>query len=225
MGVLINRPLNAFDNRQMLRLAEIPAPPAFEDQEITAAITAFKRSENRCIRTHLQSLEIPAPLKQRIVEQLAVADHLVHYWRNFGSYERWRQVRAGFVLPRVVGVTDYLKQHAGGQEAIAGWVGTHLTLMDSALQAIESVYAGRAIRELEVLKRRVRAADPEWARAGTLSQMAVRAVRSTRGVSSVLVGMRHPGYVADVLAELRRPVMQTERGPAWRIVAQPSTSA
>jgi aryl-alcohol dehydrogenase-like predicted oxidoreductase len=224
LGVLINRPLNAFDSRQMIRLAEIPAPPAIvADKEITDAIMAFKRSEKKFIRNHLQDLEVPAPLKQRISEQLAVADHLVHYWRNFGNYERWRQVRSGFILPRVVGVIDYLKQHTSGKEALSAWVETHLALMDSAVQAIESVYAGRAIQELEILKRRVRAADPEWARAGTLSQMAIRAVRSTRGVSSVLVGMRHPAYVADVLSELSRPVLQSERDAAWRIVAQPST--
>lgn len=36
--------------------------------------------------------------------------------------------------------------------------------------------------------------------------MALRALRSTAGVRSALVGMRRPAYVEGVLAELTRPV-------------------
>jgi hypothetical protein len=50
--------------------------------------------------------------------------------------------------------------------------------------------------------------------------MALRALRSTDGVTSVLVGMRHRLYVEDVLAELRRPVAVKERDEAWERLAQ-----
>ncbi len=222
MGVLINRPLNAFDGRRMIRLAEIPPPDEFEDQEITSAITAFKRSEKRFIGKQLQAMALPLPLRQRIADQLVVADHLIHYWRNFGSYEHWRQVRGGFVLPRVMGVVQYLRQNAGAAAEVQAWIDAHLALLEKVDRGIESVYAGSAIREQKVLKRRVRAADPEWGRAETLSQMAVRALRSTRGVGSVLVGMRHTAYVTDILSELRRPALQSDRREAWRIVSTPS---
>ncbi len=219
LGVLINRPLNAVAGSRMIRLADIAATASFKDEEITESITVFKRSEKRFIRHHLHAMEAPMPLKQRIAEQLTVADHLTHYWRNFGGYEGWRQVRGGFVLPRVMGVIQYLHQHAGDSVGIISWAESHQILMEKACQCIESVYAGQLIRKLEALKRRVRAADPEWGRAETLSQMALRAVRSTYGVSSVLVGMRHPAYVADVLVELKRPLHQAARTKAWRTMA------
>jgi len=60
------------------------------------------------------------------------------------------------------------------------------------------------------------AADDHWAQAGTLSQLALRALRSTAGVSSVLVGMRREAYVADVVAELERPAEQAERTDSWQ---------
>ena len=62
-----------------------------------------------------------------------------------------------------------------------------------------------ARRRITEMKRALSDADSDWAESGTLSQKAVRALRTTRGISVVLVGMRHPGYVEDVLEELRRP--------------------
>jgi hypothetical protein len=216
LGVLINRPLNAIAGQRMLRLADIPDPEEFSDQEITDLLTAFKRSEKRFMHGPVHTLNVPLPLKQRIADQLAVADHLIHYWRNIGSYERWRDVRSGFLLPRVMGVIQFLRPHAAESEEIARWIESHLSLMEKAQRAIESVYAAAAIREVAAIKRRVRTADTQWARAESLSQMAIRAVRSTAGISCVLVGMRRPEYVNDVLAELRRPIDQAERHAAWR---------
>ena len=60
------------------------------------------------------------------------------------------------------------------------------------------------------------AADPNWAAEGTLSQKAVRAVRSSAAVSCVLVGMRRAEYVSDILAELSCPIKQDGRLESWR---------
>jgi aryl-alcohol dehydrogenase-like predicted oxidoreductase len=57
-------------------------------------------------------------------------------------------------------------------------------------------------------------ADREWEKQGTLSQKAIRALRSTTGVSVVLVGMRRDAYVEDVLSELKRPMEQKVRRAA-----------
>ena len=62
--------------------------------------------------------------------------------------------------------------------------------------------------------------DLDWKQAETLSQKAIRALRSTSGVSSVLVGMRNTGYVKDVLAELGRPVAQADRSDSWKKLTQ-----
>ena len=60
------------------------------------------------------------------------------------------------------------------------------------------------------------AADREWASEGTLSQKALRAVRSTEAVTCVLTGMRREAYVSDVITELRRPVSQKARVASWQ---------
>jgi len=62
----------------------------------------------------------------------------------------------------------------------------------------------------------VAAVDPIWAEDGTLSQKALRAIRTTAGVTCTLVGMRRTEYVSDVLAELRRPIKQDTPIESWR---------
>jgi hypothetical protein len=61
-------------------------------------------------------------------------------------------------------------------------------------------------------------ADSDW-QADTLSQIAIRALRSTAGISSVLVGMRRPAYVDDVMQELARPVEIKQRETAWQTLS------
>jgi aryl-alcohol dehydrogenase-like predicted oxidoreductase len=74
-----------------------------------------------------------------------------------------------------------------------------------------------AAREIDAIRRQVAAADAAaWDVEGSFSQQALRAVRSTIGVSAVLVGMRHTRYVDDVLEELRRPVEIQDRTASWK---------
>ncbi len=58
--------------------------------------------------------------------------------------------------------------------------------------------------------------DPEWGKAETLSHIAIRALRSTEGVTTVLVGMRRESYVDDVLAELKRKIEIKNRQSSWK---------
>ena len=221
VAVLVNRPLNAMDNRQMLRLAEIESEKTYSDDEIINAIGAFRKSEKSFTHHLLPKLNVPMPMMQRLGEQLCVGDQLKFYWRNFGNYERWRQSKAGFFLPRVQGVFQFLDQHKDDVEGLGHWMDGHHHRLDEVLSAVESLYAGEARRRVQAMRRNVRQADPSWGESRTLSQMAIRAVRSTHGVSAVLVGMRRTDYVEDVLTELRRPIEQEDRSASWAKLAAP----
>jgi len=80
--------------------------------------------------------------------------------------------------------------------------------------------AEEAARELSRIRSAVDNADAQWANQGTLSQKAIRALRSTAGVSVVLVGMRDSAYVEDVLTELRQPITQKDRQGSWAKLRQ-----
>lgn len=222
IGVLVNRPLNAFGKNQLFRLADIDEPARMPEEEIIRHVRAVGKSETRLWRVLLPKLLLPAGIVARIKQQLAVGDVLAHYRLNFGSYERWRQVKSGNFMPRIQGVMDFLKAHAGGNPEITAWMASHEKVLQTAFTAVGSMYADEARMRIGRIRQALSHADPEWAAfdaKAPFSLRAIRAVRSTRGVCCVLVGMRRQAYVQEVVEEMKCPVNQAERSSGWMRLA------
>ena len=69
------------------------------------------------------------------------------------------------------------------------------------------------------IKMQVASIDSDW-QAETLSRAAVRALRSTKGITTVLVGMRQEPYVDDIVTELAGSVTIKEREKSWLSLTQ-----
>jgi len=216
LGVLINRPLNAFYQNQLIRLAQVPAFELQTKDEVVRKIQFLSKSEKSLWMKILPTLNIPPGLRIRIKEQMAVGDTLKHHWLNLGSYEHWRQMKTGNLKPRIQGVMDFLAPYATANEDISEWMASHRKKIDAAFEAVASIYAEKAAHQVDRIRRSIAAADRNWAVDGTLSQKALRAIRGTPGVTCTLVGMRRTEYVSDVLAELRRPANQGPRLESWQ---------
>jgi len=218
LGVLVNRPLNAFYRNQLFRLAQVAAFRKQPKDEIVRKIQIVSKSEKNLWMKILPTLNVPSGLQTRIKEQMAIGDTLKHHWLNFGSYERWRQVKTGNLQPRIQGVMDFLEPYCNQNENLSEWLVSHRQRIEDAFDAVASLYAEKAALRVDRIRRAVAAADREWVSEGTLSQKALRAVRSTEGVSCVLVGMRREAYVSDVIADLWRPVSQKPRLASWHML-------
>jgi hypothetical protein len=220
LAVLINRPLNAFYDNQLFRLAEVPEVEILPKEEVVRKIQFLSKSEKRLWMKILPATDIPPGLRARIKEQMAIGDVLKHHWLNFGSYERWRQIKTGNLLPRIQGVMDFLEPYRRQNAEISSWMASHAAKIEEAFEAVASIYAEQAAHKVDRIRRALAAAGEDWAAEGTLSQKALRALRSTSGVSCVLVGMRRPEYVNDVIAELQRPVEQDTHIESWTCLAE-----
>lgn len=218
LGVLVNRPLNAFAENRLIRLADLTFSGRQSSDDIIRKIRAVQKSEIRFWKKMLPGLDIRDGLKTRIKQQISISDNFKHYYLNFGSYENFRQARANFFMPRVNGVMDYLKQHLANDQDVTQWMDVHGKILDEAFEAVASIYSEAAALQIKHIRQLVDETDKEWAAEGTMSQKAIRALRSTSGVSSVLVGMRRKDYVDDVIEEMRRPVVQKERLNSWETV-------
>lgn len=217
LGVLINRPLNAFTGSRMVRLASLDVRSRMDYKEIIHCIKDLAQSETRLWRKLLPDIDgIPAGIKVRIKQQACFAETLKHHWRSFGSYERFREAKDGIFLPRIQGVVDFLNPHAENDPDLANWIISHEKTVGLALRAVASIYADDAMALEKKMLNMLAQADDFWGQEGTLSQKAIRAIASTTGVTSVLVGMRKESYVADVLNELRNPCRQAVRGESWQ---------
>jgi aryl-alcohol dehydrogenase-like predicted oxidoreductase len=80
----------------------------------------------------------------------------------------------------------------------------------------EKVYQGEAAQQALAFKDNVGALEKAWGNVASLSQLALRVLRSTAGIYSVLVGMRREVYVEDVLHELRQPSTSVARTGTWQ---------
>ena len=212
LGVLINRPLNAIIDNRLIRLAEVQAVQAASPEEISQRLDELIHSEELLQHKILPELSLTPSLQAQVVEHIALGGVLKQQWSNFGSFERWQELRSYYFAPRIRGVVQFLEQQA----SLTPWIRSHQEILEAAFRAISSVYQEQAAEHAAQIKARVSSADADWAEAATLSQTALRALRSTLGITTVLVGMRQESYVDDVLKELGRPVSRQDRTESWR---------
>ena len=113
---------------------------------------------------------------------------------------------------------DVVHQVVNGREGVAAGAKDGHIIVDCGT----SDFRGTTDLAKSLAERGIRFVDApvtgmqQRAREATLSQKAVRAVVSTRGVTTALVGMRRESYVDDILKELGRHIPRRDRRAAWR---------
>ena len=220
LGVLINRPLNALRGDWIQRLADVQAGEPLPEAEIENRLRELIESEKQFRTGLLKKAPMPRSIRQQLRDFIDAGEPLLEKWRDFKSLEQWRDVQSQWLLPRVNGVLHYLVNMKYTTPEINQWVTNHVDTVNRALDGVTSAYARPAAEKALKIKAAAQRVDPRWAGADTLSQTALRALRSTTGISCVLVGMRRPEYVEDVLAELARPVEKDGGDEAWRKVVR-----
>lgn len=91
---------------------------------------------------------------------------------------------------------------------------------DQLIRLADNVYKSAAAKEVETYRKKTAAMDAAWESADSLSHLALRALRTTKGVTAILVGMRKRDYVEDVLRELHKHCQVEERKDAWEELAK-----
>lgn len=217
LGVLVNRPLNALVEHNLVRLASrpgVPAPPSVA--EVNTAVSQVAELENQ-LNQAIFDTALPFRTKQEFSATLASGRLLKERWQGFGSDNNWQDIRDGYVLPRSQMGLRFLGQRPESSPDMKQLGELYGQALQKAVNHITVFYAHQAGQLTEQLTHNINHLVPDWA-AATLSQTAVRAVRSTAGVSCVLVGMRHEAYVDDVLAELARPWPEPTGRETWLTV-------
>jgi len=215
LGVLVNRPLNALAEDRLIRLADVdmitPAGALVVDTRLRNLI----QSEEALASSVLENLPFKDSLKQQLLGTLRIGEMLRNRWKTFGSYIQWQETQTTYLLPRVQRVIQFLADQELTPHQMEQ-VEAHILQIQEALHAIGSMYQAEAARITRRIREWAGRADPEWNGAESLSRLAVRSLRSTRGISSVLVGMRREGYVDEMLLECSHALNITEkRDESW----------
>ena len=219
LAVLTNRPLNGVQDSTLIRFAEPPKMGMVDPITIEPMIASLIALETEFAQIYLPQLEQPSEFLEQLYHQLAAGRLLNERWFTMGSYPQWIQLLNSYLLPRLTNSIQFLSQPDLLSPEGTEWLKEYVDLTNQTLQSITAVYVQVMAGQSAEWKQKIAKIEPEW-NAPTLSQMAIRAVRSAPGVTTVLVGMRQINYVEDVLEELHRPV--TARLDGWHNLIQPT---
>ncbi|MCH9681366.1 MAG: aldo/keto reductase [Deltaproteobacteria bacterium] len=209
LGVLVNRPLNAWgqvDGRERLvRLApqpqELDAPQAAMDQSL-----ALVRKLEAQWATGLGK-QIQTEGGDDAVDLFRWGQELSRGLPQVGTLEQWQQLRHEVIAPHLGRTSAGLLQALEGEarQQFGVWWEAYGTAMHEAFGAVEQ-HLGREHRVLaDQIAERLDPHVPAPWRSLPLSRKAVLALLSAP-ISCTLVGMRQPAYVYDMLALREHPV-------------------
>ena len=220
LGVLTNRPLNASAGDRPVRLADVPMDVADAPVALEEGLRQVGALEAEFGRTIVPSLQVPEG-GMPPGEWFGWAKRLEALTLRLQGLEHWEQIEAGMITPMVGQVVSMLDVQLSGplRATWEGWRERYLP----ALEALLAGFHARAARQSQAASNQVAAALnphlPQARRGESLSRKALWVLASTPGVSTVLVGMRHPDYVEDAMAVLAWPPLAEVR-PIFEAVRQ-----
>ncbi len=204
VGVLVNRPLNAFGREGLVRLADVSVPEAACDLEEQIAVVGRLEEEYlRDIASRLEAAEKGVPPDQffRFAEALGTLRDRVK------SLEHWREIEAQALLPRLTQALRTLDRSLGGDlgRTWRDWRARYVPEMRRALDELGRLAALGSAATSKAIGHALEPLFPEAQRHESLSRKALWIAASTPGVSAVLCGMRRVAYVEDALGILGWP--------------------
>lgn len=207
LATLVNRPLNAAAKNGMVRLANFRTTESKRvDSEFQKRKTALAAAESQFRTDFLPRLPPQMP-RQHLEQVFSLSKQLATSREAFGTWENWDHVKQTAVLPQIQSILGYLNQLLRAQSGWHTWASAYLAALDEFLDTISWGYENTAQERSKRISAQLDRLAPALAESQTLSQKAVRLLRSVEGVDCVLVGMRKVDYVEDVLSALRRPVV------------------
>ncbi len=215
IGVLVNRPLNAVAGSNLVRLADAPDLDQMADPELADGLIEELVNQEQRLQGAIFAIDIPFRTQQEFAATTSGGRLLRERWRGFGTLSNWRDVRDGYLLPRSRFAVQFARRRPELPAEAQGWVDDYERKVAETLAAITAVYQAEEQERLALIRNRAEQADPDWGGVRPFSQTAVRALVSTAGISSVLVGMRRPDYVHDVLTALEKAPPARNRRPGW----------
>jgi hypothetical protein len=220
IGVLVNRPLNAFAGGQLLRLADFEIEG--DDAEVSpdeplrrvAALEAEYRSE---IASRLKAPQAGVPP----ADWFRWADQLRPLAGRVQGLDQWRQIEGEMVAPMVTQAVRMLDQGLTGPlgEKWQAWRDRYLPELELLLQVFRLQAARQSQATSHMIAAAVNAHLPLARQGESLSRKALWVLASTPSVSCVLLGMRQRVYVADGMGILAWPPLPDVR-PIYEAMRQ-----
>jgi len=191
LAVLANRPLNAFHENRLVRLADPPREDD-PDEEPTAGPLERLRGLERDFagwageQVELPSGEAPSALFERILPQLEAP-------------AQWAQVGGRVAVEPIQTWLNEAGARLADKPELNAWRERFVEAVNEVFEGVRADLERRRQSEADQVRERLlRAGYPRRQDDEPLSRMALRTLASLDGLSCTLVGMRRREYVDDV---------------------------
>lgn len=215
LAVLINRPYNAFIQNRLFRLVDITGSLAVNMDELENHLNELIRQENYFDHHMIDTFEFDETSKKEVRELFSTGSYLAVNWQKLGPYHQWIDSQSRILAGRINHGMEILTRYPELSDQQKKWIDFYIDTFNKALDGLTARYRTKAAREIDHFKKAVNGIDDQWDGVKKMSHKALRAIRTTRGVSCVLTGMRHIDYVKDILAELKEPVEIRDEMHSW----------
>jgi aryl-alcohol dehydrogenase-like predicted oxidoreductase len=197
LAVLVNRPLNGFRQGRLHRFASVGAPFPLVETPAPDALARLRSAEEEFALVYAPRLSVEngvAPPE----ELLSVSPLLGEFEKRGLDLGTFREVWDDVVEPRRTELLAELREVFDRDADFGRWAdGWGATLLEAASALVGRLLPREEARaaELSELVTRELHESPE----GTLSRRTIKGLADVPGVTCVLVGMRRPEYVRDVV--------------------------
>ncbi|MEI8135273.1 MAG: aldo/keto reductase [bacterium] len=203
LGMLINRPLNAFGNKQLIRLADYPTREYPPVQEIADLVHDLKLQEEEFKNGALKDISLSPEAYEAVKKLLSVGEALEGKWDKLPTLDEWRDLLYSVFKPRLQYAFDLLREAAKATPNVFTPLSDYAESMDGLMEHITNYYTSLASERSQQIHDVIDEALPLQYHELSLSQKSILLLRSVEGISSVLVGMRSDDYVDDVIYGLQ----------------------
>lgn len=204
IGVLVNRPLNAFVSNHLVRLADFDTAESKMDRKDLL--------EELCLYED-EYAKLIAPLIPTEEGSTSAYDffkwgpELTHFDSGMVGVEQWAQVEDSMILPQVEHVVTTLDGYFETRDNVLwdNWRNKYMTCLSKVLRMLRAECSKRSQIMSDKTSKKLNPHLPKELKNETLSRKVLASLANTAGVSCVLNGMRKPVYVEDSLGAMKMP--------------------
>lgn len=202
IGVVINRPLNAVVDGDIVRLAN--APQIEKNIDFDTVLKEVAEAEQKWRKQFASELKMGHDVFN-LADQLKPLNGQVH------SFAQWEQIESQSIVPHLTYAfqkLDSIFMQKGELEEWQAWKREYAVALDRLFSELESQAARGSRRVNESILKILNPLLPIEYQGETLSRKALWVLLSTPNVNCILNGMRKEKYVDDSMATLKFPLLE-----------------
>ena len=207
---LVNRPLNAMRNNTLIRLSDNGFQDGIDEQALIEDIYQIAMASDTFVR-NIDILPYDQKDRDLLVDLITSVAELQTKWRNFSSMEEWHTYRNMMLSSMALGLTAINKLQ---DESMIQWsmnMAKQLASITNTINTYNVVKFDKMAQRNVYIHSALEKAFPGNFTGQPLSQIAFNAVRTVKGISSVLIGARNQLYIDDVLEAMQKNIPVLDR--------------